>query len=87
MRGNPETALLAREERDERDGRQEMLRSPERRDLNQALEAFARRYGAGDAAAWCCTRATQYTLIANPRSTREERIAAANALFDAEVEA
>lgn len=80
MRGNPESLLISREERAERQG---MLSSPERRNLNKAMKAFVAAYGPGDAAAWACVQATAYTLLANPKSTREARLAAADALFDA----
>jgi hypothetical protein len=79
MRGNPESLLISREERQARD---EMLRSPERRELNAAMERFASRFGYGDAAMWASVRATNYTLLGNPRSTREEQLRAANALFE-----
>lgn len=81
MRANPEQALISKEGRE----RARVQRaSNERRELDAALAAYAARYGAGDAAQYCCVKATLYTLIANPKTPRDlaNARAQAEALFE-----
>lgn len=73
MSRTPEFLLLRKEERQ---AREEQRRSPERADLDTALDCFVARYGAGDAAMWASLQAKRLMEIANPRSRRETRIAA-----------
>lgn len=86
MRGNPELALIRSEE--QHLARQEMLASSERRDVIDAIRRHAERFGYGDTAMLCAIQATDYTLLANPRSPnspREESRAAAEREWTAKV--